>query len=80
MYVSEDDVVAPLSVTKDFLESLELVSPPKDTLHYRGRQLAITCKTVKVKVERDDPVEEYKVKQEHNVNVSVCTFTFLCRV
>ena len=80
MYVSEDDVVAPLSVTKDFLESLKLVSPPKDTLHYRGRQLAITCKTVKVKVDRDDPVEEYKVKQEHNVNVSVCTFTFVCRV
>ena len=51
----------PLDINEEFLSSLDLVSPPNDTLHYRGRQLASTCKAIKVKLERDDPVEEYKV-------------------
>ena len=58
-----DRVRTPVAVTEDYLTSLDLVTPPRDALHYSGRQLQVTVKALQVKVDRDDPVEEFKVSK-----------------
>ena len=61
IYLEDRFSRAPAEITDDYLTSLSVVCPPPNALHYSGRQLQITCKALKVKVDRDDPVEEYKV-------------------
>ena len=52
----------PSQLTDDWLETLPLVKQPLDSVHYTGRQLQSTLKQLRLVMDRDDPIEEYKVR------------------
>ena len=51
----------PQHLTDDWLHTLPLVKRPLDSLHYSGRQLQATLKQLRLSIDRDDPINEYKV-------------------
>ena len=59
----------PSQLTDDWLKTLPLVKQPVDSLHYTGRQLQNALKQLRLVMDRDDPIEEYKVKSRgDNIN------------
>ena len=51
----------PQEISENWLESLPLVKPPADSVHYRGKQLQSVIKQLSARLDNDDPLEEYKV-------------------
>ena len=58
----------PSQLTDDWLKTLPLVKQPLDSVHYTGRQLQTALKQLRLVMDRDDPIEEYKVRSRHNDN------------
>jgi len=51
----------PSEISDIWLESLPLVKPPTDSVHYRDKQLQAIIKQLRSRLDNDDPLEEYKV-------------------
>lgn len=50
----------PSEISDSWLRSLPLATSPPESVHYTGRQLQNTMKNLMVKMDEDEPVEEYK--------------------
>ena len=59
----------PSKLTDDWLKTLPLVKQPLDSVHYTGRQLQIALKQLRLVMDRDDPIEEYKVGSRDDDNI-----------
>ena len=66
MFISGKHLLSrlPSQISDDWLKTLPLVKQPVDTVHYCGRQLQNTLKQLRSMMDRDDPIEEYKVRFE----------------
>lgn len=54
----------PVDITEEWFNKLPLLQPPgDDCAHYSGRELMTTLKQLTLRMERDDPQEEFKVRE-----------------
>ena len=67
----------PAEVNDAWLNTLTLVKPPEDTLHFKGRQLHSFIKSVKIKLLQGEAAEEYKVQNGCHCPEDILKWIFL---